>query len=83
MNPSPRTPATLLTVKEVAAILACSEKNVYSLIEGGQLPFVPIGQSKGYRIDHDDLSKFIAARKMQNEDRKPKAPRPRLKHIKV
>jgi excisionase family DNA binding protein len=83
MNPSNTTPDALLTIKQVAAILVCSEKNVYALIEGGQLPYVPIGKSKGYRIDRKDLSTFITSRKMQNEGRKLKAPRPRLKHIKV
>jgi excisionase family DNA binding protein len=77
------TTPTLLTVKEVAAALVCSEQNVYALIKRGELPYVPTGTSKGYRIDRDDLTAFIRGRKVQHESREPKAPRPRLKHIKL
>lgn len=71
----------LLTVKEVAERLQCSDANVYALVEAGQLPFVRIGRSKGYRIDAGDLAAFIEERKVQKTGAKPRPPRPRLKHI--
>ncbi len=73
----------LLTVADVAQCLGCSEANVYALLEAGELPYVPIGKSKGYRIDPADLERFIGSRKVRNEGAKPKAPRPRLKHIRL
>ena len=73
----------LLTIADVARILVCSGANVYALIDAGQLPYVRIGKSKGYRIDPADLASFIQERKVQKEGVKHKAPRPRLKHIKV
>lgn len=72
----------LLTVADVARILVCSEGNVYALIDAGELPYVRIGKSKGYRIDPADLSAFIQKRKVQNNGRS-KAPRPRLRHIRL
>jgi len=72
-----------MTVKQAAAILLCSEQNVYALIKRGELPYVPTGTSKGYRIDPSDLTNFIRGRKVQHESNEPKAPRPRLKHIKL
>ena len=50
---------SLMTIKQTAAILHCSEQNVYALIEQGELPYIPIGKSKGYRIDPSDLTNFI------------------------
>ena len=73
----------LLPVSDVARILVCSEANVYSLIDAGELPYVPIGKSKGYRIDPADLTAFIQKRKVQKQRAKRKVPRPRLKHIKL
>lgn len=74
---------SLLTIADVARILACSEANVYAMIEAGHLPYVRIGRSKGYRLDPADLSAFIQRRKVQKAGTKPKAPRPRLKHIRL
>lgn len=74
----------LLTIAEAAEMLAASKSLVYELIERGDLPYVPVGTSKAYRIDLQDLAAFIERRKVQNEGRKPVAtPRPRLKHIKL
>lgn len=39
----------LLTVKEAASGLSCSASTVYLLINRGELPYVCVGQSKGYR----------------------------------
>lgn len=73
----------LLSVAEAAIVLACSESNVYALIESGDLPYVQIGKAKGYRIDVVDILAFIAERKKQKRCVKPNAPRTRLKHIKI
>lgn len=75
----------LLTVREAAQHLGCSEANIYTLIDRGELVFVRIGPAKGYRIDPADLAAFIDSRK----ESKPGAaklrarPRPQLKHIRL
>jgi len=77
--------SALLTVSEAARRLRCSATNVYSLIERGLLPFVRVGNAKGYRIDPKDIEAFIEERK-QAKGGTPKTgvpPRPRLKHIRV
>lgn len=75
----------LLNVKRVAELLGCSQANVYALIEDGELPYVSIGSAKGYRIDPEDLQSFVAARKTQRIQRRPKRkpPKPQLKHIRL
>lgn len=73
----------LMTVADVAEILSVSESLVYELLKQGELPYVPVGTSKAYRFDPEDITSYIRRRKVQNEGRKPTAPRPRLKHIKV
>ena len=77
------TTRALLTVKQCAAVLACSEQSVYALIKRGELPYVPTGASKGYRIDPSDLTTFIHSRKVRNEGSRVKTAHPRLKHIKL
>ena len=75
----------LLTIADVARVLACSEANVYAIIESGALPYLTIGKSKGYRVDQQDLAEFIQSRKKGKqgvEDKAPR-PRPRLRHLKV
>lgn len=54
---------SLLTIAQVAEVLACSPATVYALVDGGQLPVVSIGKSKGYRVDPNDLETFVAERK--------------------
>jgi excisionase family DNA binding protein len=76
--------AQLLTVRQAATWLGCSATNVYALIDGGELPFVRIGASKGYRIDRRDLESFVKSRKQSKQrpagrQRSPQLPR--LKHI--
>ena len=71
----------LLTVAAVAAVLSISKSLVYELVERGDLPFVTVGTSKGYRFDPDDVQAFVRKRKRQNEGKKSPTPRPRLKHI--
>ncbi|MCA9092041.1 MAG: helix-turn-helix domain-containing protein [Planctomycetaceae bacterium] len=74
----------LLTIKEVAQLLGCSEANIYALKTAGELPFVQVGIRKGYRIDSRDLDAFIERRKTTSEVPSPrKVPVPRLKHIRL
>ena len=54
---------TLLTIAQVAGLLACSPATVYALVEAGQLPVISIGKSKGYRVDPLDLETFVVDRK--------------------
>ena len=72
----------LMTIKQVAEYLGCSERNVYSLLDRGELPYVLVGSSKGYRIDPADLRTFVQQRKVRGEREKPpRLNRTRLKHI--
>ena len=59
-------------MKEVAALLGCSQTNVYALINEGLLSVVRVGSSKGYRVDTRDLEAFLRDRKAQHETAKPK-----------
>jgi excisionase family DNA binding protein len=46
--------------KEVAAILNCSQTNVYDLMRSGQLARTKIGAGKtGFRVRGSDLMNFI------------------------
>ena len=77
-------PEPLLTIKQVADYLGCSERNVYALLDRNELPYILVGSSKGYRIDPIDLRAFVERRKVRGEQCKPrKLNRPRLKHITV
>lgn len=73
----------LLTVAMVAEMLAVSKSLVYALVNRGELPFVTVGTSKGYRFDLDDVKSFIHQRKQTKTGAKSKTPRPRLKHIRL
>jgi excisionase family DNA binding protein len=71
----------LLNVKQVADYLGCSERNVYALLDRGELPYILIGATKGYRIDPADLRAFVDRRKLRTEPPRKRLNRPRLKHI--
>ena len=72
-----------MTVKQAATALNCSGATVYSLLNRGELPFVRVGRSKGYRIEMADIERCINERKDRREGPKTKVPRPKLKHIKI
>jgi excisionase family DNA binding protein len=82
-KPLPDDARRLVTVKQAAELLSCSKANLYSLLDGGELPFVRVGKSNGYRIDVEDIMRFIDQRQVQQEGSLPKVPRPQLKHIKL
>ena len=75
----------ILSVRQASVILSCSEANVYSLIDSGDLPFIPVGQSKCYRISTIDLLDFIQQRKVRKRGIKTQVVRRvgKLKHIKI
>ncbi|MCA9076963.1 MAG: helix-turn-helix domain-containing protein [Planctomycetaceae bacterium] len=73
----------LLTIKEAAQVLCCSEANVYALKEAGELPFVCVGVRKGYRIDSFDVEAFIDRKKTNKVAAPVRTPRPRLKHLRL
>jgi len=50
----------MLSVKEVAALLECSEATIYRLIESGKVTAYRLGSS--YRIDRAGLLKELAYR---------------------
>lgn len=51
----------MLTVKQVAALLACSEPNVYDLARSGKLPCVRVGSNgAGIRFRESDVDRFLA-----------------------
>ena len=41
----------LLTLKELAAFLKVSDRTVYNLIEGNEIPFIRLGDGGDYRFD--------------------------------
>ncbi|MEZ6053348.1 MAG: helix-turn-helix domain-containing protein, partial [Planctomycetaceae bacterium] len=73
----------LLTIREAAGLLCCSEANVYALKEAGELPFVCVGVRKGYRIDSLDVEAFIDRKKTAKVAAPVRTPRPRLKHLRL
>ena len=60
-QPEPSAPSPLLTVQDVAAILAVSAKTVRRWIAAGELPVHRLGRS--IRISDADLQLFIRVRR--------------------
>ncbi len=80
-QPDSKSELSLLTVKQAASCLCCSQANLYSLIERGELPVVQIGVHKGYRIDRRDLELFIEGRKFRYRSEAQPIPKGTLKHL--
>ncbi|MDA0658960.1 MAG: helix-turn-helix domain-containing protein, partial [Planctomycetota bacterium] len=79
-----RSEPRLLSISEAASYLGCGQANVYGLIRSGELPYVRVGRRKGYRIDREDIDRFISDRKQQVRNAAPQvrpALRFALKHI--
>jgi putative molybdopterin biosynthesis protein len=72
---------TFLTVNQVADLLQLSRSKVYALVSSGELPRHKIGGS--IRIKEDDLFSYLDGCRAQNADAPRRAPRPRLKHIRL
>jgi len=74
----------LLTVRQVAEILAISQSKVYELIEGGDLSHHRMGGA--IRISEEQIQEYLEGTKQgrrEPEPRKSKPPRPNLRHIKL
>jgi excisionase family DNA binding protein len=70
-----------LTVKQVAAQLACSEATVYGLCNGHLMGHLRLGIGRGtIRISEEDLAAFMASRQVRPC---PPVNAAGLKHIKV
>ncbi|MCG8587606.1 MAG: helix-turn-helix domain-containing protein [Pirellulales bacterium] len=73
----------LLTVAEVAECLAISKSLVYDLVSRGEIAYISVGRSKGYRFAQSDIETFIQQRRTQNQKPTRRPSRTRLKHIKI
>ena len=60
----------MLTVKQVANVLALSISAVYALVDRGELAHYRIGGA--IRIGDEHLSEFLRAKKSEDENRSPK-----------
>ncbi len=78
-------PTGLLTVREAASRLSCGLTNLYALIDEGLLPVVRVGKAKGYRIDVQDIERFIAERKQSKHASGAASLQPhrKLKHLRL
>ncbi len=56
-----------LRADEAAAILNCSTREIYRLIEAGEVRCFLVGKSKGLRIISSSLEDFIARRILEFE----------------
>jgi excisionase family DNA binding protein len=52
-------PQPLLTVKQVAELLATGTSTIYALFAAGKLPYVNVGVKTGRRVKPEDLEQFI------------------------
>lgn len=68
----------LLEISQVGRRLNLSDESVRQLIHRGELPAILI--NKRWRIERDDLERFIAARRFVPGD-KPTAPRRKLQAV--
>jgi len=74
----------LLTVREAAEILRVSTSLVYQLVEARKLACHRIGGPRGaIRISTSDLKEYLAECRHDRQERSPKPPRPRLKHLRL
>lgn len=85
-NVGANTPAALLTVSEVAEYLKLSNASVYTMIGQGTLRAHRLGGRKGaIRIRPEDVNVCLesAEQSLVARKAKPKAPRVKLKHIRL
>ena len=74
----------LLTVRDVARQLNVSAACVYALVEQRQIPHVRIGSGRGViRFRPGDVDAYLAERHVDRDERSPRPPSVRLKHIKL
>ena len=75
----------LLTVRQVAERLNVSASCVYQLVESGKIPNHRIGLGRGaIRVSEADLEEYLAScRREQMSETPRRAPRLKLKHLKL
>ena len=74
----------MLTVRDAAEQLQVSAACVYRIVQSGRLPCYRIGNGRGtVRIAEEDLAEYVSACRVEKTNRVRRAPRSRLKHIKV
>ena len=54
-------PHRFFTLKQVAAMLATSEAQVYALVRAGDLPAIKIGGRGQWRVENRELDQWIQA----------------------
>ena len=64
MNNSRRAPEAtpLLTIEDVAALLNCSRRSIYDLMDRGELPYVRFLRCR--RVEEKVLADFVARHRM-------------------
>jgi excisionase family DNA binding protein len=65
-SPDPGT--RFLTLVDVAEVLNTSSAQVYALVRGGDLPAIKIGGRGQWRVEADELEKYIARMYEQTRD---------------
>ncbi len=74
----------LLTVRDTADRLNVSRNCVYQLVEAGKLPCHRIGIGRGaIRISEEDIRQFLESCRQEKHEEPRKAPRRKLKHLKL
>jgi excisionase family DNA binding protein len=76
---------TLLTVREVAALLRLSESCVYTMTAAGQLPHLRVGNGRGsIRFLREDIDRFLSGCRTAPLPAPPPPPvHQSLKHLKL
>ncbi|MER3396208.1 MAG: hypothetical protein C4318_04190 [Acidimicrobiia bacterium] len=62
---TPTTPSRLLTPKEVAEYLSVTESQVYTLMREGDLLALKIGKRGVWRVDREELERYIESLKKE------------------
>jgi excisionase family DNA binding protein len=72
----------LLTIAEACQLLRISRATLYGLIHSGKIPFVCVGQKKGYRLRQVDLEEFIDSNRKVFHTTESRRQR-KFKHLKL
>jgi excisionase family DNA binding protein len=60
--PDPRAFGRFLTLADVGEVLNISASQAYALVRSGELPAIKIGGNGHWRIEHEILESYIAAK---------------------
>lgn len=73
----------LLTVLEACEMLRVSKGTLYGLIHAGRIPFVRVGQSKGFRLALSDIEDFIDGNRKVFQSEECTRRKRKFKHLKL